>query len=90
MNRQEARKLFELADRLGTTPRRLLVAAASMAGHADSDAEAVLRGIRSGELPGNDRAEACTNTLLTPTDSLARDSIDAALFALWQGSGQTA
>lgn len=87
MNRQETRKLLDLAQRLGTTPGRLLVTAANMSERPDPDAQDCLHRIRMNGIRASHRAEDCARLMLTPVDSYARDSLSQALVALWQGSG---
>ncbi len=89
MNHRESRSLFDLAQRLGSTPRRVLMAAARMAEVAEPDLADSLRRIRSDGIHGNIPSDQCARLMLTPADSYARDSLGTALVALWQGSGQT-
>ncbi|MEZ5461075.1 hypothetical protein [Dokdonella sp.] len=89
MNQQETRNLLALSHRLGTTPRRVLIAAARMTEQPELDLPESLRRLRSAGVQGNASIDACERLMLTPIDSYARDALGTALFALWQGSGQT-
>lgn len=89
MNPREARALVNLADRLGSTPGQVLIAAARMTESAEPDVVDSLSQIRADGIHRNVPADQCVRLMLTPVDSYARDSLDSALVALWQGSGQT-
>lgn len=89
MSHQETRNLVDLAHRLGSSPRRILIAAARLTEQAEPDVPGCLRRIRRNGIHRNDRVEDCARLMLTPIDSYARDSLDTALFALWQVSGQS-
>ncbi|HMM67250.1 MAG TPA: hypothetical protein PKC03_09935 [Dokdonella sp.] len=88
MNRDEVQRLLELARRLGSTPRRVLVEAARMvdddaAGAAEKLQAMRLRGIHPGM-----QSDACASLLLTPVSGVARDAVDNALGTLWHVPGQ--
>ncbi|MGB0132783.1 hypothetical protein [Dokdonella sp.] len=89
MNLQDAQTLHDFSRRLGSTPRRLLIAAARMTDQSDPDVAGSLRRIRASGIQRNLLADQCARQLLTPVDSYARDSLGTAILALWQGSGQT-
>lgn len=89
MNHQEAQVLQDLSRRLGSSPRRLLIAAARMTDQVKPDGASCLQRIRSAGIRRNVLADQCARQMLTPVDSYARDSLVTALLALWQGSGQS-
>jgi hypothetical protein len=89
MNYQETQDLLDLSRRLGSTPRRLLIAAARMTDQLEPDSASCLQRIRSAGIQRNVLADQCARQMLTPVDSYARDSLDSALLALWQGCRQT-
>jgi len=89
MNHRETGKLFELARNLGSTPKSVLITAARMTETAEPDVPACLRQLRSDGIQRNVPVDQCASLLLTPVESYARGSLDAALVALWQDSGQT-
>jgi hypothetical protein len=88
MNPEEARQLLELARRLGSTPRRVLLHAARGADPDAASAAQILDEIRQTGLRHSIQADECANLLLTPISSYARDSLDAALSTLWKLPGQ--
>ena len=80
--------MFDLAHRLGSTPRRVLLAAACMTDQPDaSHVERLIRLRRNG-IRHSGPADECANLLLTPVASYARDALGKALNALWQDSGK--
>lgn len=89
MNHQETLTLFGLAHRLGSTPRRLLLVAARMTDQHEPDTARCLDHIRLCGTHHNVLVDQCARQMLTPVDSYARDSLEPALLALWQDSGQT-
>jgi hypothetical protein len=84
MTREEVQALLDLASRLGSTPRHVLVRAACMAGHDDPDASAQLRLLRRTGVRYCPLADDCANLLLTPVASYAQDNLGTALSLLWQ------
>jgi hypothetical protein len=89
MNPLDTRNLLELAHRLGSTPRKVLIAAARMNDQPEASATACLDQLRMNGNHGSMLGEDCANLMLTPVDSYARDAFSTALSALWQGSRQT-
>ena len=86
MNREEVRRLRNLAHRLGSAPRRLLIAAAQAIDDGNDTPQAILRSIRCSARQPSVQAYDCANLLLTPVSSYARDTLGTALGALWQTS----
>jgi len=83
MNSNDAMHLFALARRLGSSPRRVLVAAACAVDHPDATAMQTLAALRRAGGTPLPAAEECANLLLTPVGSFARDSVANAFAALW-------
>lgn len=84
MNVDEVQRMADLARRLGSTPRRMILGAARMVDLTmltPQDALANLR--RTGNTPFAP-ADECANLLLTPIASYARDGVGNALTALWR------
>ncbi len=84
MTRDDVLRLATLAHTFGTTPRRMLAAAARRIDDATVDigvAAAAPRGA-----PGSARTptDACAELLLTPVGSYSRVEIDEALSVLWR------
>jgi hypothetical protein len=88
MNLDEARQLLELARRLGSTPRRVLLHAARGVDTDGTELTQHLNAIRRTGVRHGIQADECANLLLTPVSSYARDSLDAALSTLWKQPGQ--
>jgi hypothetical protein len=86
MNREEVRRLRDLSQRLGSTPRRLLVTAAQSIDDDDATPQSILRSIRDSGTRQCVQADECANLLLTPVASFARDTLGTALSALWRTS----
>ena len=86
MNREEVRQLRDLSQRLGSTPRRLLVTAAQAIDDDSAAPQAMLRSIRGSGTHQCVQADECANLLLTPVSSYARDTLGTALSALWRAS----
>ena len=84
MNREEVQDLFDFAQRLGTTPRHALVRAARMAGQEEVDANEHLYWLRQAGVRFCPLADDCSNLLLTPIASYAKDNLGSALELLWQ------
>lgn len=83
MSADEVMRLIALAQRLGSSPRRVLVAAACAVDHPDATAMQTLAALRrAGGMPFP-AAEECADLLLTPVGSFARDSVANAFAALW-------
>jgi hypothetical protein len=88
MTREEVQTLCDLASRLGSTPRHILVRAACMASHENPDAAAQLRLLRRNGVRYCPLADDCANLLLTPVASYAQDNLGTALSLLWQDARQ--
>ncbi len=88
MTRDEVQRLFDLARRLGSTPRRILVEAARMADGDAAGAAEKLQAMRRRGIRHGMQADACANLLLTPVSSIAHDAVDNALGTLWHVPGQ--
>jgi hypothetical protein len=84
MTREDVQTLLDFANRLGSTPRHVLVRAACMAGHEEADAAAQLRLLRQSGVRHCPLASDCANLLLTPVASYAQDNLGTALSLLWQ------
>ena len=77
----------DLARRLGSTPRRLLMTAAQAIDDDAAMPHAILRAVRGTGMRHCVQADECANLLLTPVSSYARDTLGTALSALWRASG---
>jgi hypothetical protein len=88
MTREEVQNLLDLARRLGSTPRQLLVRAACMACVEDADANAGLRRLRETGLQHRPLANDCADLLLTPVASFAKENLGPALDQLWHDAAQ--
>jgi hypothetical protein len=88
MTREEVQNLLDLASRLGSTPRHVLVRAACMAGDENADASAHLQRLRQIGGRHSPQANDCANLLLTPVASFAKDKLGTALGLLWQDAHQ--
>lgn len=86
VNPEDARTLASLAKRLGTSPRRVVLAAARMACHPESDARAQLVQLRRDRMHRNVRMDELAEFLLTSPTSVANDDLAKVLRLLWQGS----
>lgn len=88
MTRSEASRLFALARSMESTPRHLLIRAARMAEHENTDVGDSLRRVRQTGVRYCPLVDGCANLLLTPVASYAHDTLDNALELLWQDAHQ--
>ena len=88
MTLEEVQRLSDLAQRLGATPRHVLIRAACMAGHDGVDPRDELRRLRQSGVRYCPLADDCSNLLLTPVASYAKDTLETALDLLWQDARQ--
>lgn len=90
MTLEEAQQLFDFAQRLGTSPRQVLIRAACMAEHEEIDVGEQLHRLRQSGVRFCPLADDCSNLLLTPVASFAKDNLGSALDLLWQDARQAA
>ncbi len=83
MNRDESRRVLELARRLGCTPRDVLLAAARMVDAQESAPADVLAALRGHGVRAQSGSDAAANLLLTPPSAYALGHVEDALATLW-------
>lgn len=88
MTREDVDAMAALARRLETTPRRVLIQAAQVAGNDEADASELLRRLRRIGTRSSILAADCCNLLLTPVAGFAKTSLASALDLTWQGAHQ--
>lgn len=87
MTREEVIRLVALADRLGCTPRELLVAAARSIDEPDVALSEHLAQLRVLANARDHRVQACADLLLTAPGSYATDELDNLLRSIWRTGG---
>ncbi len=89
MTREDVLQLVRLAQRLGTTPRRVLAAAARRVEDARVDVGSAAASTAGQPVATRTAADACADLLLTPVGNYSRVDVDSAMSVLWRDDARS-
>ncbi|WP_440224066.1 hypothetical protein ACQQ2N_02345 [Dokdonella sp. MW10] len=84
MTRDDVLRLVQLAHRLGTTPRRILAAAARRVDDEHVDVGLAMRAPPGAPATARTATDTCADLLLTPVGNYSRVDVESAIQVLWR------